>query len=131
MIGGPGSLLHAIGPCHVNNSISNLNVHLCEFLAEAGAREAQARVDFIQRAVRCTHDRRAVLRQETVGHPVERVPKVHAVVLVCENIITFSHDETFEWPVTVADLEFAAARIVDIRERAYRDLRHPRSTGRL
>ena len=67
---------------------------------------------------------RAVLGQEPVGLPVERMTDVRAEVLVGIDVAVLAHDETFERPVAFADPEFPASRIRQIIKSTNHNLAH-------
>ena len=74
-------------------------------------------------------DRRPVLRQESVRRPVERVPGVHAIVLVGIDFVTPPDNESHERPLPVAYRKLPAAWVVQIRKGTDFDFFHCRGLG--
>ena len=64
--------------------------------------------------MRSADDPTAVPGKKTVRLPVEWMANVHAKILVGEEIVSLSHYETTQRPVTVPDAELTAARVVDL-----------------
>ena len=89
-----------------------------ERLAPAWAGDAQARLYFVKRTVRCTYDVAAILRKKTIRHPVQRVSDVYAIILVSENLLAFAYHETIERPVAIPYRKFPASRVGDITKRS-------------
>ena len=77
-----------------------------------------------QRTVRGTDDGILVGRQEPVCRPVQWMPGMRTAILVSEHGLAAAHDKSPERPVTLADPELAAARIVDRGQRSKLDFSH-------
>lgn len=121
---------------HVNDAVAHITLNLAQRLADTRPGKTQPRVNFILRAVRRANDRVALFGQESVRHPIQRVPDVHAEVLVRIYLLPLTHDESLEGPVTLTNLKFPRIGITEIVERAdfdFRRLSHAvfRSTERL
>ena len=82
-------------PCgDVNLAVAHINLERTQFLAGTGPPETQATLDFVHRAMRGTNDGRLILGQKSIRLPVQRVPDVHADILVSVNFFALAYDET-------------------------------------